>query len=135
MKKWVLGKWNSFLVCNYWGGHYFTQVSIMHLFLSHYVYVSLIQVPRSCLLISSKRLEIREMGSWGNGIMQEQLQIWTEHSTLIFENVIGLIGYLVLTLFNSQIFHMCFDRFLLAFESRDLSQADKSIERVFSFPK
>ena len=86
MKKWVLGKWNSFLVCNYWGGHYFTQVSIMHLFLSHYVYVSLIQVPRSCLLISSKRLEIREMGSWGNGIMQEQLQIWTEHSTLIFEN-------------------------------------------------
>ena len=30
--------------------------------------------------------------------------------------------------------HMCFDRFLLAFESRDLSQADKSIIRVSSFP-
>ena len=27
--------------------------------------------------------------------------------------------------------HMCFDRFLLAFESRDLSQADKSV----FFPK
>ena len=30
---------------------------------------------------------------------------------------------------------MCFDRFLLAFESRDLSQANKSITRVFFFPK
>ena len=29
---------------------------------------------------------------------------------------------------------MCFDRFLLAFESRDLSQADKSIKRMFSVP-
>ena len=29
---------------------------------------------------------------------------------------------------------MCFDRFLLVFESRDLSQADKSILRVSSFP-
>ena len=32
------------------------------------------------------------------------------------------------------VLHMCFERFLLAFESRDLSQADKSIKRVFSFP-
>ena len=32
------------------------------------------------------------------------------------------------------VLHMCFDRFLLACESRDLSQADKSIKRVFSFP-
>ena len=30
---------------------------------------------------------------------------------------------------------MSFDRFLLAFESRDLSQADKRIIRVSSFPK
>jgi hypothetical protein len=30
---------------------------------------------------------------------------------------------------------MCFDKFLLAVESRDLSQADKSIIRVSSFPK
>ena len=30
---------------------------------------------------------------------------------------------------------MCFDRFLLAVESRDLSQADKSNIRVSSFPK
>ena len=32
------------------------------------------------------------------------------------------------------VLHMCFGRFLLAFKSRDLSQADKSIKRVFSFP-
>ena len=30
---------------------------------------------------------------------------------------------------------MSFDRFILAVESRDLSQDDKSIIRVFSFPK
>ena len=30
---------------------------------------------------------------------------------------------------------MWFDKFLLAVESRDLSQADKSIIRVSSFPK
>ena len=30
---------------------------------------------------------------------------------------------------------MSFDRFLLAVESRDVSQADKSIIRVSSFPK
>ena len=30
---------------------------------------------------------------------------------------------------------MCFDRFLMAFESCDLSQADKSIIRVSTFPK
>ena len=31
--------------------------------------------------------------------------------------------------------HMCFDRFLLAFESRDLTQADKSIYKSVFFPK
>ena len=30
---------------------------------------------------------------------------------------------------------MSFDRFLLAVESRDISQADKSLIRVSSFPK
>ena len=30
---------------------------------------------------------------------------------------------------------MCFDMFPLAVESRDLSQADKSLIRVSSFPK
>ena len=30
---------------------------------------------------------------------------------------------------------MSFDKFLLAIESRDLSQADKSIIRVYFFPK
>ena len=34
----------------------------------------------------------------------------------------------------TKLLHMCFDRFLLAFESRDLSQADKSIKGVFSVP-
>ena len=34
----------------------------------------------------------------------------------------------------NRLLHICFDRFLLAFESRDLSQADKRITRVSSFP-
>ena len=33
-----------------------------------------------------------------------------------------------------KVLYMCFDRYLLAFESRDLSQADKSFIRVSSFP-
>ena len=33
----------------------------------------------------------------------------------------------------TRLLHMCFDRFLLAVESRDLSQADKSVIRVSSF--
>ena len=33
------------------------------------------------------------------------------------------------------VLYMSFDRFLLAVESRDLSQADTSIIRVSSFPK
>ena len=36
--------------------------------------------------------------------------------------------------FKTRLLHMCFERFLLAFESRDLSQADKRITRVSSFP-
>ena len=36
---------------------------------------------------------------------------------------------------STKLLHMCFDRFLLAFESRDLSQADKSFKRVSSFPR
>ena len=35
---------------------------------------------------------------------------------------------------HTRVLHMCFERFLLAFESRDLSQADKRITRVSSFP-
>ena len=34
-----------------------------------------------------------------------------------------------------QVLYMSFDRFILAVESRDLSQAGKSIIRVSSFPK
>jgi hypothetical protein len=33
------------------------------------------------------------------------------------------------------VLYMSFDKFLLAVESRDLSQADKSVTRVSSFPK
>ena len=35
----------------------------------------------------------------------------------------------------TKVLYMSFDKFLLAVESRDLSQADKSIIRVSSFPK
>ena len=35
----------------------------------------------------------------------------------------------------TQVLYMSFDRFLLAVESRDLSQADKILIRVSSFPK
>ena len=35
----------------------------------------------------------------------------------------------------SKVLYMSFDRFLLAVESRDLSQADKRIIIVYSFPK
>ena len=48
----------------------------------------------------------------------------------------GEDNYLVLLVFSSSLmkFWMFFDKFLLAVESRDLSQADKSIMRVSSFP-
>ena len=36
---------------------------------------------------------------------------------------------------ETSVLYMSFDRFLLAVESRDLSQAEKSIIRVSSFPK
>ena len=35
---------------------------------------------------------------------------------------------------KDQVLYMSFDKFILAVESRDLSQADKSIIRVSSFP-
>ena len=35
----------------------------------------------------------------------------------------------------TQVLYMSFDKFILTVESRDLSQADKSIIRVFSFQK
>ena len=35
---------------------------------------------------------------------------------------------------KAKVLYMCLDRFLLAFESRDISQADKSVIRVSSFP-
>ena len=41
--------------------------------------------------------------------------------------------YLVCILTLAKVLYMSFDKFLLAVESRDLSQADKSIIRVSSF--
>ena len=38
-------------------------------------------------------------------------------------------------LLDSRVLYMSFDKFLFAVESRDLSQANKSIIRVPSFPK
>ena len=38
-------------------------------------------------------------------------------------------------LIKAKVLYMSFDKFILAVESRDLSQADKSIIRVYSFPK
>ena len=35
---------------------------------------------------------------------------------------------------KSKVLNMCLDKFLLAVESRDLSQADKTIVRVSSLP-
>ena len=46
-----------------------------------------------------------------------------------FQNVVCILIKL-----KSYVLHMCFARFLLAFESCDVSQADKSISRVSSFP-
>ena len=36
---------------------------------------------------------------------------------------------------HTLVLYMSFDKFILAVESRDLSQADKSIIRVYYFPK
>ena len=36
---------------------------------------------------------------------------------------------------NSKVLNMCFDKFLLAVESRDLSQADKEYYNGVLFPK
>ena len=36
---------------------------------------------------------------------------------------------------TAKVLYMSFDKFILAFESRGLSQADKSMIRLSSFPK
>ena len=50
-----------------------------------------------------------------------------------------MVGHYLFSFFASAMYtmvlYMSFDRFLLAVESRDLSQADKSIKIVSSFPK
>ena len=43
-----------------------------------------------------------------------------------------LLHFLACARETTKVLCMCFDRILLAFESHDLSQADKSIKRVFS---
>ena len=39
----------------------------------------------------------------------------------------------ITTIIESKLLHMCFDRFLLAFESRDLSQGDNRLKECFLF--
>ena len=53
---------------------------------------------------------------------------------LIYKDFIFILINLSSSLKQTMLLHMCFERFLLAFESRDLSQADKRITRVSSFP-
>ena len=48
--------------------------------------------------------------------------MWTKSFTLLLNCV-------------AKVVYISFDKFLLAIESRDLSQADKSIMKVSSFPK
>ena len=62
-------------------------------------------------------------------------------STVLLFNKFQRVGRCVMSTSGAtertQVLHMCFDRFLLAFESRDfriLSQADKRITIVSSFP-
>ena len=50
---------------------------------------------------------------------------------LCLEYLIDIWKQILLTI---KVLYMSFDRFLLAFESRDLTQADKSIIRMSSFP-
>ena len=49
------------------------------------------------------------------------------------ESIYGCLLNLILQT-QTKVLHSCFERFLLAFESRDLSQADKRFTRVSSFP-
>ena len=67
----------------------------------------------------------------GETRFESTLQIYTVFNCVHFPLHSRCTGYI---LCHIQAHHMCFDRFLLAFESRDLSQADKSIIRVSSFP-
>ena len=46
-----------------------------------------------------------------------------------------IFGFKVVFSMHIRVLYMSFDKFLLAVKSRDLSQADKSIIRVSSFPK
>ena len=47
---------------------------------------------------------------------------------------VGIFHLVLWITFSYKVLYMCFDKFLLAVESRDLSQADKSIIRVSPFP-
>ena len=54
--------------------------------------------------------------------------------SIIYAIFFRYCGFIAVTLPQTLLLYMCFDRFLLAFESRDLSQAYKRITRVSSFP-
>ena len=55
--------------------------------------------------------------------------------TIGVEEVATALNHCCKSGLGSSTIYMSFDKFLLAVESRDLSQADKSIRRVPSFPK
>ena len=55
-------------------------------------------------------------------------------SKIIIKNIFDCSQFVLAKIVQeTKLLYMCFDRFLLAVESRDLSQADKSVLRVSSF--
>ena len=66
--------------------------------------------------------------------MQLESEICNPISTYININSLASVSE-IHSLLSSKVLYMSFDKFLLAVESLDLSQADKSIIRVSSFPK
>ena len=58
----------------------------------------------------------------------------SEEYVCVGENTFLVTNFFCLMTLWTQVLYMSFDRFLLAVESRDLSQADKSIIRVSPFP-
>ena len=66
--------------------------------------------------------------TWSYLVLIQLLKFLIIEFEFLHEKIIS--AFLVL----SKLLHMCFDRVLLDVESRDLSQADKSIIRVSSFP-
>jgi hypothetical protein len=73
------------------------------------------------------------LNNWVNFQFSIMKKLWD----LVKENLVNIQGsYAILSAIpKTWVLYMSFDKFLLAIESRDLSQADKSIISVSSFPK